>query len=545
MRLLLTIIISIFTCVAHAQLSIDNRRVLYDSINHLMLATIPQEDFGKHMSYAIHIDEGWNDLKINGINVKDTYPFKNISANKSYTISIKTADGNLITSKLMFTFLPMILLEGNFSNDYSDGKMSIISPNETPIDTLSGFIKWRGGSTNTPDKHKRNYKIKLDNDIQLFGLRTDNKWILDAGQFDLFRIRNRIATELWNDMSSKPYYADSEPEALSGVRGQMVEMFLGHEYRGIYCLTECMDRKEMKLKKVKNTGDIRGCLYKSDGYGASIMWSYPATYDNSSERWDTFEVKYPELDDAPETDWSTLWNAINFVATSSDDEFCEHVEEYFDMPVVIDYYIFINVMNASDNNGKNMFWAVYDKTIDKKLTIGVWDLDLTAGSKTLEYYLSGIIQPHSPEYEIIISLNLYHRLKKLNANSFNDKVIERYHQLRNTYLATDSVINRYTNYYNLINLSGAAIREEEKWSGDSDILGEIINFEEEIHYMNNWLASHLEYLDNNLFKLDSSASISSNITDGQTDMFYNLNGQKIEKPSKGIYIRNRKKVIVR
>lgn len=49
----------------------------------------------------------------------------------------------------------------------------------------------------------------------------------------------------------------------SGVRGQVVEVYLNDEYMGIYSLTECMDRKQLKLKKYnKETGEIRGGLWK-------------------------------------------------------------------------------------------------------------------------------------------------------------------------------------------------------------------------------------------------------------------------------------------
>lgn len=40
------------------------------------------------------------------------------------------------------------------------------------------------------------------------------------------------------------------------------------------------------------------------------------------------------------------------VATSDDDTFRTEVAEYFDMPVLIDYYIFLNVVNGIDNIGK-------------------------------------------------------------------------------------------------------------------------------------------------------------------------------------------------
>lgn len=433
--------------------------------------------------------------------------------------------------------LPVIYLTGEFDYEYKEGSVTLMMPDGSSKENLKGVIKWRGGTTNTEEKHKRNYKIKLEDDQQFFGLRNDNKWILDAGQADLFRLRNRIATELWNDMAEKPYYSNQEADVRTGVRGQVVELYLNNEYRGIYCLTECMDRKQLKLKKFdKNTGEIKGGLWKSESYGVSLMW-HTIPYDNKSETWDAFEVKYPELDDVEETDYSTLYNAIDFVVSSSDEEFRQHVHEYFDIPVVIDYYIFLYTLNAFDNVGKNMFWAVYDKTKDKKLTPAVWDLDATVGAKWLGDW-------SSPEFDIDINLNLIVRLKELNVDDFNDKVNERYHVLRGNQLSTENLIERYSNYYELIKNSGAAQREEEKWSRDTDVNGEEINFEKEIEYIKDWITRHMTYLDTNIFQLDTKITTIS-FNNSNTHHIFNLNGQKVKTMEKGVYINNGKKYVVK
>ena len=433
--------------------------------------------------------------------------------------------------------LPIIKISGEFGYDYQKGNVSIIYPDGSSDNNLSAQIKWRGGSTNVEGKHKRNYKIKFTEDHSFFGMRNDNKWILDAGQADLFRLRNRIATELWNDFATKPYYINQEPKALSGVRGQVVEVYLNDEYRGIYCLTECMDRKQMKLKKFdKKTGEIHGGLWKSGGYGSALMWECPDSYDNKSETWDVFEVKYPELDDLPETDYSTLWNAINFVANSSDDEFRQHVAEYFDIPVVIDYYIFLHTLNAFDNVGKNMYWAVYDKAKDKKLTLAIWDLDGTVGAKWLGDWAV-------PDYNMDVNLNLIVRLKELNVDGFNDLAFIRYHELRKNQLSTDNLIKRYQDYYDLLKLSGTAQREEEKWSGDSDVNGEEINFDNEIAYITEWITKHMQYLDTNIFPFDTKIKNVSN--EVNYTKVYNLHGQSVNSNYKGLCIHNGRKILLR
>ena len=260
--------------------------------------------------------------------------------------------------------LPKIYLSGSFGYDYQEGNFLLILPDGTKTDTLTAKIKWRGGSTNVEGKHKRNYKIKFTDDQQFFGMRSDNNWILDAGQADIFRLRNRIATELWNDFATKPYYYNQEPKVMSGVRGKVVEVYLNNEYRGIYSFTECMDRKQLRIKKFDSkTNEIKGGLWKSEGYGDALMWQVSSMYDNKSDKWGVFEVKYPELDDIEETDYSTLYNAIYFVANSSDDDFKEYVDDYFDIPVIIDYYIFLHTLNAFDNVGKNMYWGRTRQTL--------------------------------------------------------------------------------------------------------------------------------------------------------------------------------------
>lgn len=432
--------------------------------------------------------------------------------------------------------LPIIKLTGDFGYDYQDGTVSIIYPDGSSEDSLTARIKWRGGSTNAEGKHKRNYKIKFTDDHRFFGLRKDDSWILDAGQADFFRLRNLIATELWNDFATKPYYIDKEPDALSGVRGKVVEVYLNDEYRGIYSFMENMDRKQMKLKKYDENGLIRGVMWKSKGYGSSMMTIVPESYDNKEPMMDVFEAKYPDLNNLDSTDYTTLWNAINFVVNSSDEEFRQHVHEYFDIPVIIDYYLFVYVLNALDNRGKNIYWAVYDQTKDKKITPAVWDLDISMGAKSALQYDKDFI---SPEYDPGDVLYLITRLKNLNVDDFNNKVRNRYVELRKTFFSINNLQQRYEHYYDLLVTSGAAEREAEKWSMDSDVCGEIIDFDLEILFIKFWITRRIIQMDHIFLYNKSSITNTPAEQDDKVISIYNLQGQKMpvnQQLPKGIYI---------
>ena len=397
----------ITSMTSYAQFKINGKSVVYDKLSNSYMTSIPEEMFGKDYAAIITLDtdSAWNNLSIENTKIENSFVFKEIEGNKEYTLKAKKGQED-INTKITFTFLPIINLKGTFDYNYSNGKLSLLTPEETEPTTTLLKAKWRGGSTNTVDKHKRNYKIKTLNEkgkkqeISLLGMREDNNWILDAGQVDLFRLRNRIATEIWNEFASKPYYALKEPKAKSGVAGKVVEVILNNEYRGIYSLTEAMDRKELKLKKYDDINqEFHGQLWKVSSWDKAQFWNIDKDYDNTKETWHAFETKYPDFEDVNPTDYSPLYNAINFVVNSNDETFKKEIAEYFDIPVLIDYQIFLEVLKPIDNCGKNMYWGIYDVARDKKLTLAIWDLDASVGQ---DWHCSAPLHPDyvSPDTEL-------------------------------------------------------------------------------------------------------------------------------------------------
>lgn len=438
--------------------------------------------------------------------------------------------------------IPVLVLRGTFSNEYQNGTVEFYSSQGTTPVSYEAKIKWRGGSTNTEGKHKRNYKIKFKDKQQFFGLKADKNWILDAGQQDLFRLRNRIATELWNDFARKPYYAADGDEVFSGVRGRVVEVFLNDEYIGIYSLIETMDNKTLGLSKSRK-GIIHGQLWKTNGYGLSMMYNTPSVFDNTSSTWDVFETKYPDIKDVNPTDYSPLWKAINFVVNSSDEEFKDSVAYYFDLPVVEDYYIFTQTLCAVDNIGKNMYWAIYDSKESPKITFAVWDLDLTVGSSYLKVYDQKYTLPN---HIIRGYFNLIKRLIATNAGDFNLQVRERYWSARKDILSTDSLIARYKSYYQLLKKCGAAEREAQRWSGDMDILQQKLDYDKEMEYITNWITRHMKVLDRQLFN-DPNVINHSSVVANESDDVYTLQGIKVDSKhlGSGIYIKGCKKIFIK
>ena len=548
---LLFLLVCLVTSIpSFAQFTINGRSVIYDKVSDTYMVSIPENAFGTDYEASIALDAtaGWSNLSIEGTDIADNYTFKQVEGNKIYKIHAQEGDKE-INTQLTFTFLPLLVMEGTFGYDYAQGNISLLSPDAAEPTNSFAKVKWRGGTTNTADKHKRNYKIKTLNEkgkkqeISLLGMREDNNWIMDAGQIDLFRLRNRIATEIWNDFATKPYYASKEPKAKSGVTGKVVEVILNNEYRGIYSLTEAMDRKELKLKKYDDKNqEFHGQLWKVSSWDKATFWDIDKDYDNTQETWHAFETKYPDIEDVSPTDYSPLYEAIDFVVNSNDETFKKEVGDYFDIPVLIDYQLFQETLKPVDNNGKNMYWGIYDVAKNKKLTLAIWDLDASVGQ---HWQCSTPLHPDRvfPNTDLGVKdgFNLYHRLSSLNVDNYNEKVANRYHELRKTYFSEENLISRYQGYYDMLVKSGAASREETKWSEDSDIGGYPLNFKSEIEYIKNWIINRLNYLDTNQFPVSTNISEIHQKENSVQKPIYNMLGQKVGASYQGLKIKNGKK----
>ncbi|MBQ0115850.1 MAG: CotH kinase family protein [Bacteroidales bacterium] len=485
---------------AYSQIFINGHRTVLDSITNNLLCPVKRSAFGVDLRATVTFEQDTTPIIIEGTTVHsgDVYTFESIEANKEWIID--TDEG---TRYLTFTYLPVLVLNGNFGMEYSNATLQWLDPNDYDDIPFTARVKWRGGSTNTFKSNKRNFHIKLiDSDgnkaeRSFMGLRNDNSWILDAGQIDFFRMRNRVATELWNDLCHKPYYADKEPKALSGVRGKMIEVFVNNRYNGCYAFTEAMDRKELKLKKFNaETGEIHGQLWKGKDLTTITAFNDFMPYDNLQETWYGFETKYPELKDISPLDYSILGNAVLFGDTCSIFDFNSKADNYFDMPVMIDYNILLQVLMGIDNYGKNIYWCCYDRNTDKRLSLAVWDFDVSMGNcwdpKDPHPFIA------QPTYDFEFPNGIFEKISSAQSIYWKPSV-KRYRELRHGVLDPENLKQRYIDAFNNLNDCGAVEREQQRWSRNSDLSGKPLDIKAELNYICNWIDQRIDFIDNNFF----------------------------------------------
>lgn len=493
-----------------AQLTIDGKRLAYDRLTNSYLLSVPASEFGKRFEKPVVIDDTVSWILINNRQVRTSVTLPNIDGKTTYPIVI-SHNKVITTATLRFTCLPIVCMQGNFNDVYSVGNVQITLPDDHQTQDFRARIKWAGGTTLYDWIEKHNYHIKFIDengekmDVSFFGLRNDNHWRLDAGIIDMLRFRNKVAHGLWADFDSKPYYADIQPSARNYSRGEHVEVFLNGNYMGFFDMTEFLDRKQMKLKKYDElSGQFHGMMWKGKEATRQTLFRKDSIVDNTLEHWAGFDLMYPEIDEVCPTDYSVLNNAIRFVSTSDDETFASEVGDYFDLPVLADYYVFITLLFAIDNSSKNVIWSCYDTAVGKRLTLSVWDLEATVGQHWYDgngFYHAPEIQPEKDlltcRFSVLSKSMLFMRLLELP--EFQRQILKRYWELRRTILDPENLIARYRTVLDALEMSGALDRETERWSGSPDIYNRPLDFYGEFEYMSDWIRRRVVYLDHNDF----------------------------------------------
>ncbi len=511
MTRLMTFVLSLgIVLSAYGQITINGKHVVSDQARGLLLCSVAEADFGSDYRALVELDSTAIAVAIDGQALgTDSIVIPNLDALTRLHVDVTRPDSTTWSGELQFTFLPIIEFGGTFNRtDYVIVPFHIMLPDAADYH-VRAKVRYRGSLTYYNAREKRGYHVKFvdDNDekldLKLFGLRNDNSWVLDGGGCDNLRIRNRVCADLWNDMGCKPYYAESEPSARSAVRGQLIEVFLDGDYRGIYNMSEAMDRKQLKLKKYDaETLEIHGQLWKADDRSViTLMDSVPPTMPNGRyARYNNFETKYPDLDEVKPTNYDLLYNLGKLCCQADDSTFAAQIGDLLDIPVVIDSYIFLQTLLAFDNQGKNVYYGCYDRNESPKLTLGLWDFDVSFGQNWMwqdmhPYYLG-------PWHNLITDFTNHHRyllrLIELNVDGFNERTIERYRELREGPLATQALIDRFTQAVATINRSGTVQREA--WRFENDVfLRHTVDINAELDYIVNWIEPHMTYLDDYVF----------------------------------------------
>ena len=460
-------------------IQINNYYCLLDSVNNQLITSINVEELD-HFIGVISFPIDYH-VKINGDFVENGYAYDFGSINMADTIPVQIIKNGTATFEynLIFTTLSTISISAS-SDILDDPKILseiIINDVESNIayKTFAG-IELRGGTAQSFPKKSYDLEFWADSkqsdtrNESLFGLRNDDDWHLDAMFVDLSRTRNILGMDTWSSFGRSDHRS-IEHYAKLGQRGHTVELIMNNHYAGVYSMNEQIDRKQLKLDK------DNGILYKTLSWSNEIRYLGIESEPEVSLHWNGYDLKFPKF--ASIENWDPIYNLVHLVAYSSDDTFLNSIESMIEIDNAIDYWLFINAIQANDNSGKNMFIFQYDE--GSRLCYMPWDLDLTFGNKNSPYTVD------DPD-DLILTNNLFDRLYDLNVNNYKEKVNLRWNELYENNLKND-IIYRLTIQMEKIITSGASLRDNNRWGIDTD-------YNEKLEYIAEWVETRLSFFDN-------------------------------------------------
>ncbi|MEE6657004.1 CotH kinase family protein [Limosilactobacillus reuteri] len=331
--------------------------------------------------------------------------------------------------------LPEVYLNGSTSDMSGTNYVTMQFKYKDNGREVDGFAstKWQGDSSLA--FNKKAYRIKTFEDQSLTNAmkfkpcplwQADNKYNLKAYYTDSLLCRDvvnaNIGTDLWATQKNMP---DDlvETDDFGFIDGFPVKVFVNNEFVGIYSFNTAKGDYGKNAKAV-----ISGETY-SDATAFSALPTGGVKLDGSD-----FEMISP---DNPTDEIKKATNdLITFVSTSSDDDFKTQLDQHIDLESLIDYFIFLNIIENSDAAGKNQTLITWDL---QKWYFHPYDLDTTYGIDS-----NGNITDYSND---LLGLNshLFTRLNSLFAN----EIKSRYKELR-TWLTPVYVLKMYRDHINLI-----------------------------------------------------------------------------------------------
>lgn len=321
----------------------------------------------------------------------------------------------LLASPALGEGLPVLYLDAS-QLDYVRTRPGALTAGDA---VLPVAVKYRGTYSFT-FTGKRNYSLHLKNQagesqkVSLLGLREDDDYVLLGGLSDSSRLRNPVGLALWRSLG---YPAP---------RSAPCELVFSGYYKGIYFLFERPDRKSAGVPDY-------GALYRVLAAGADGLdvLAAPPGEEPRGDEWYNVGREYGGW--APLTALSRGEAALNRAAFA-------------------DYYLFINLIGASDNMTKNLYLC-WDGEAFYPMP---WDLDAAFG----RLYTA---EPSDPA--CWYSGPLLDRL--LAEEDFDALLRARWAALRDR-LAPEAVMAMFNAAYDRLDEAGAWDREAERFPAYTD-----------------------------------------------------------------------------
>lgn len=404
--------------------------------------------------------------------------------------------------------LPVLYLEGDTSEMTKDNAVTLTYKFKNPLtkyvgdamasrrpivpniaDGLSGTCtcKWQGSSSVRLNYPKRNYTIKLDNDLNVVNPWVNSaeevisknwgshkKFCMKANWVDPSNLRNVVNARLWSQVVAMRENVDPIMQSApnyGAIDGFPIVIVINGEFEGLYTFNIPKDDWMFGMGNGTNEYLLAGenNALKSCGFAEL------AVVDEND-----FSLEYKPDD----VELSTVVNSFNTVIQATIDAGADWettLAPYMDIESVIDYFIFVNCIGGHDNLRKNILYGTYDGT---KWFMSAYDLDTTYGSNPYGRSWYPVKNSRNQFKECTIM----HRLAKLMYDHSKERLKTRYQELRSSVLSDENIWYMLNSFANAIP-KGVYDMDAKKWETMPATSTANIN-----NYMN-FYRMHCVYLD--------------------------------------------------
>lgn len=391
---------------------------------------------------------------------------------------------------------------------YITGEISIID-NDSGINNISDSasiksdmaIRLRGNSSLTFDK--KQYFIKFinsdgsENKQDVLGMGEEHEWILNISFIDKSLLRNYMVLNIAGEIMT------NTPDA------RYCEVIMKNEetytYEGVYLMMESIKKGDdrVELSKYDNKFTESSYILRRDRFNEEGL--IIDNYGRESKLTTGYlDIKYPSQEDITDRTIDYITEDVNKIEraifSSNPNEFYKY-EEYIDEDSFIDYFI-INEFFANYDAGYHSTY-IY-KEVNEEIKIGpVWDFDMGIDNDRKKNLKIDSTAMHDTPW--------FRQL--LRDTEFTEKVINRYYELRETFLSQENIVKYIDEVVEYI--GPAQKRDWDRWGyfytseyllDSSDEKGNSIErntttYEEEINKIKTVLNEHGSWLDENIDSL--------------------------------------------
>lgn len=229
----------------------------------------------------------------------------------------------------------------------------------------------RGRGNTTWDMPKKPYKIKFDNDVDIFGLGADDEWVILANYADKTLLRNVVAMKL-SEIVGMPWTPAMLP----------VEVYLNNEYLGCYTFSE-----HKKVSEHRVDLDIAG---ENDNSGDAVTGDYYMEIEQNQDETTCFYTtvcEIPMMFSDPEVPTSAqlqyiqnyFYEAETALKSTNFTDPVNGWQKYIDIETFAKAYIVNELTKNIDGNMRKSSFITKEK--GKKLEMyHLWDYDLALGN---------------------------------------------------------------------------------------------------------------------------------------------------------------------